>query len=90
MILLLEIPGVKKEDISLSVSGSRLVVRGDLRPSLINGVTVQNERFYGEYQREIDLPEHAEGKNMMPRFENGLLVISYPRSFKREENIIIR
>ncbi|WP_164525624.1 Hsp20/alpha crystallin family protein [Siminovitchia acidinfaciens] len=90
VILLMEIPGAKKEDISLTVSGSRLVVRGDLQPPLINGVTVQNERLYGEFQREIDLPEPAESKNMMARFENGLLVISYPRSFIREENIIIR
>lgn len=90
VILLLEIPGAKKEDISLTVSGSRLVVRGDLQPPLINGVTVQNERLYGEFQREIDLPEPAESKNMMARFENGLLVISYPRSLIREENIIIR
>lgn len=90
VILLLEIPGAKREDISLTVSGTRLIVRGNLKPLPINGVTVQNERLYGEFQREIDLPEPAESKNVMARFENGLLIISYPRSPEREENIIIR
>lgn len=90
VILLLEIPGAKKEDISLTVSGTKLLVRGNLQPPLIYGVTVQNERLYGEFQREIDLPEPAESKKVMARFENGLLIISYPRSPKREENIIIR
>lgn len=90
VILLLEIPGAKKEDITLTVSGTRLLVKGVLQPPLINGVTVQNERLYGEFQRMIELPEPAEGKNVMARFESGVLIISYPRSSIREENIIIR
>ncbi|WP_316572108.1 Hsp20/alpha crystallin family protein [Neobacillus sp. YIM B06451] len=90
VILLLEIPGAIREDIALSVSGSRLTIKGVLQAPMINGVTVQTERKYGEFQRIIDLPEPAESKDIHARFENGLLIITYPRRYVREETILIR
>ena len=90
VILLMEIPGARREDISLSVSGNKLTVRGVMHSPIVNGVTVQNERLYGEFNREIDLPEPAKIKHVIARFQYGLLIVSYPRTFAREENIIIQ
>lgn len=90
IILLLEIPGAIKEDISLSVSGTKLTLRGLLRPPMIQGVTIKNERKYGEFERNIDLPEPVDSKDIFARFENGLLIISYKRRYTREEPIMIR
>lgn len=90
VILLLEIPGAIREDIGLLVSGSRLTIKGILQAPMINGVTVQTERKYGEFQRVIDLPEPAESKDIHARFENGLLIITYPRRYTREETVMIR
>lgn len=90
VILLVEIPGAIREDMVLSVSGNKLTIRGILHPPMINGTTVLNERKYGEFLRTIDLPEPAESKGMHARFENGLLIITYPRRYVREETIMIR
>lgn len=90
VVLLLEIPGAMREDILLSVSGNKLTVKGVLRAPMIKGASVLNERKYGEFQRSIDLPEPADSKNVLARFENGLLIISYARKYIREENIMIR
>ncbi|MEH7309250.1 Hsp20/alpha crystallin family protein [Neobacillus drentensis] len=90
IILLLEIPGAVKEDISISVSGTKLSVRGQLRPPLIQGVTIKNERKYGEFERNIDLPEPVDSKDIFARFENGLLIISYRRRYTKEEPVMIR
>lgn len=90
VILLVEIPGGLREDMALSVSGNKLTIRGILHPPMINGATVLNERKYGEFQRTIDLPEPAESKGMHARFENGLLIITYPRRYVREESVMIR
>ncbi|CEG29355.1 Hsp20/alpha crystallin family protein [Bacillus sp. B-jedd] len=90
VILLVEIPGAIREDMGLSVSGNKLTIRGILHAPMINGTTVLNERKYGEFQRTIDLPEPAESKGMHARFENGLLIITYPRRYVREETIMIR
>jgi HSP20 family protein len=90
VILLMEIPGAVKEDIVLSVSGTKLSVKGVLQPPMINGASVLNERKYGEFQRNIDLPEPVDSHDMYARFQNGLLTISYPRKYTREEHVMIR
>ncbi|MBM7714627.1 HSP20 family protein [Bacillus thermophilus] len=90
VVVLMEIPGALKEDIALSVSGSKLSVKGVLQPPMINGASVLNERKYGEFQRNIDLPEPVDSKDIYARFKNGLLTISYARKYTREENIMIR
>ncbi|WP_045522209.1 Hsp20/alpha crystallin family protein [Neobacillus niacini] len=90
IILILEVPGAIKEDISLSFSGTKLTVRGLLRPPMIQGVTIKSERKYGEFERNINLPEPVDSKDIFARFENGLLIISYKRRYTREETIMIR
>jgi HSP20 family protein len=90
VILLMELPGALKDDIALSVSGTKLLVKGVLQPPMINGATVRTERKYGEFQRIIDLPEPTESRAIHARFENGLLIITYGRKFIREEPIMIR
>ncbi|OCA87992.1 hypothetical protein A8F94_09190 [Bacillus sp. FJAT-27225] len=90
VILLMEIPGAMKEDIALSVSGTKLLVKGILQQPMINGMAVRNERKYGEFQRTIELPEPTESRAIHARFENGLLIITYARKFTREEPIMIR
>ena len=90
VILLLELPGARKEDVSLSVSGIKLSIKGNLTLPNINGVTVHSERKYGEFQRVIELPEPTDSKDIHARFENGLLVITYSRKYSQEERIIIK
>ncbi|WP_340084635.1 Hsp20/alpha crystallin family protein [Siminovitchia sp. FSL H7-0308] len=70
VVVLMEIPGALKEDIALSVSGSKLSVKGVLQPPMINGASVLNERKYGEFQRNIDLPEPVDSKDIYARFKN--------------------
>lgn len=90
VVLLMEIPGALKEDIVLSVSGTKLSVKGVLQPPMINGASLLNERKYGEFQRNIDLPEPVDSKDIFARYKSGLLTISYPRKYTREEHIMIR
>lgn len=90
VILLLELPGARKEDVSLSVSGIKLFIKGNVALPNINGVTVRSERRYGEFQRVIELPEPADSKDIHARFENGLLVVTYSRKYSQEERINIK
>ena len=90
VILLLEIPGVLKEDVLLSVSGNKLTVRGVIQSPILNGQSVQTERRYGEFQRVIELPEPTDSQHIQARFDNGLLAITYGRIYRQEENIFIQ
>ena len=90
VILLLEIPGALKEDVFLSVSGNKLTVRGIIKSPILNGEAVLTERKYGEFQRIIELPEPTDSNHIQARFDNGLLAITYGRTYRQEESIFIQ
>jgi HSP20 family protein len=89
VIVLIEIPGIRKEDLSLSITGTKLIIKGINRLQLMDYTTYHAERTYGEFQREILLPEPMESKNMRAKVDNGLLILSYLRKYKTEEPILI-
>lgn len=90
VIILLEIPGALKEDVFLSVSGNKLTVRGVIQSPILNGQSLLNERRYGEFQRVIELPESTDSQHIQARFDNGLLAITYGRTYRQEESIYIQ
>ena len=40
---------------------------------------VKKERYYGEFEREIELPEPTDAKSIQVHFQDGLMQVSYPR-----------
>jgi len=88
VIIIIDLPGYSKEDIELSLSNTRLKVKGN-KQSIYNGETVQQERYLGEFERTIQLPEPTYPNNLQAKFMNGQLLISYKRHFTNEENVPI-
>jgi HSP20 family protein len=61
----LEVPGMKKEDVSLLVRDGQLTISGERRPTLPGNENEQQpaqflvrELKYGKFQREVSLPPH--------------------------------
>ncbi|WP_100330665.1 Hsp20/alpha crystallin family protein [Bacillus xiapuensis] len=88
IVLIIELPGLTKEDVQLSVTGNTLTIQGQVK-QMLNGEFLLNERYYGEFKRTIQLPEPVESKNVSAKFYHGLLILSYYRSYAREEPIFI-
>lgn len=88
VILILDIAGYLKEEIQLSVSGTRLLIKG-FNNRVIPGELVQQERFHGAFERVIPLPEPAYPNETKAKFNNGLLIVSYKRQFLNEEHVPI-
>ncbi|WP_026695166.1 Hsp20/alpha crystallin family protein [Peribacillus kribbensis] len=88
IILLADLAGYNKEDLDISVSGSRLLISGTRSP-LVNGTAVIQERFTGDFKRTIQLPEPTDSSQIRAKFRNGLLMIAYPRQHTYEERINI-
>ena len=42
------------------------------------------ERYYGEYQRTISLPDNIDGEKVSAKYKNGVLDISIPKKEKSE------
>ena len=70
-----ELPGVKTEDVDVSVEDNSLTVRGEKRyESEETGRTYFfSEREYGAFQRTFRLPPDADGEKIDAEFSDGIL-----------------
>jgi HSP20 family protein len=73
-----EVPGVEERDLDVSVDNNVLVIRGEKRQERdrSEGSYHRSERFYGHFQRMLDLPEDADPEAITARFRNGVLSIT--------------
>jgi len=83
--IIMELAGVRREDIELYTEGNQLVVtgwRGDPGPR--EKVRIhQMEIEEGQFRRRILLPEHVDAEKITARFREGLLRIQVPKQGSR-------
>lgn len=89
VIITIELPGVMKENVQLGLQENILTVKGKVLPIHPNGKTNFSERFYGEFQRQITLPDAVSPTELNAKFWNGLLIVKYPRTAVKGEIIPI-
>lgn len=77
-----ELPGVKPDDIDISVEGDTLTLTGSRQPDeLKEGETYhRRERRYGRFTRTFQLPFQVEVDQVEAIFDKGVLHISLPRA----------
>jgi HSP20 family protein len=79
-----ELPGLKKEDVLVSVENNVLTIRGERK--FAEEVKRENfhrvERSYGEFLRSFTLPAYVDANKTLAEFKDGLLTVTLP---KREE-----
>ncbi len=77
VILEVELPGVKREDITVLLSSSHVEIKGvkkDILPK--TGINYfRLEREYGQFSRFIFLPSSVDPEKAEAAFENGILTI---------------
>jgi len=78
----LEIPGVQKEDVKVSVTNNVLTVRGEKK--MEKEVKEENyhriERAYGSFVRSLELPTVVAADKVKATYENGVLTVVLPKS----------
>jgi HSP20 family protein len=76
-----EMPGVRVEDIDISVHGDMLTISGErsLEETPENAQFHRNERGFGKFSRTIQLPMAVEANKVEASFHNGVLNITLPR-----------
>ena len=80
----LELPGVRRTDLSLSVVGQALVLEGEKRESIEGRVAFEcAERAYGRFRRVIELPGAADTGRIEARLVGGVLEVRLPRIRER-------
>lgn len=84
LILRLEVPGLERDDVKLSIERNTITVRGEKRQETTteNENFYRSERSYGSFERSFALPAHVDTDSVKASMENGVLTIRLPR---REE-----
>lgn len=78
--LILDVPGVAREALSVRLDGTRLTIRGD-RTIDRGGARVRvGERETGPFVREFLVPFAVRADAIAARLENGVLTVVLPRS----------
>jgi HSP20 family protein len=83
-IIEVDLPGVKKEDIEISVEDGILTIRGERK--LEKKEEAENytriESFFGRFERAFKLPADADSENIEAKYEDGVLKIFIPKKQK--------
>ena len=75
----LEVPGIKRDDLDIEVSGRRLSVRGERKEKERVGVLRRRERAVGRFRYELTLPSGIEEDEVEARLDDGVLTIRLPK-----------
>lgn len=73
-----DLPGVKKEDISITTHDNMLTIKGkkEIERDEKNKNYHRIERFSGEYERNFRLPQSANTEDISAKYKDGELVIT--------------
>jgi HSP20 family protein len=80
LVVRADLPGMKREDVSVDITENELTISGERRQEQENntGGYYQSERSYGSFYRVIPLPEGAMADQANATFRNGVLEIRMP------------
>lgn len=80
-VITAEIPGVKKDDISVEVQDGAISIRGEKRSKRDESTDTARrlERVYGAFSRTFSLPSDAQVDKVDASFENGVLTLTVAR-----------
>ncbi len=78
-----ELPGVRKEDISVAIDGNRVQLSAECKREKAaedaSERSLCGERFYGKLRRSIQLPEEIDDGAAQAKYADGVLELSLPK-----------
>ena len=77
-----ELPGVKKEDINVSIDGSHIAISAEVKKEHEekNGDRVlRSERYYGKFSRSFQLAQDVDESKAEAKYSDGVLQLVLPK-----------
>jgi HSP20 family protein len=81
-VVLAEMPGVKKEEISVTIDGNEVTVSAEVKQEkdIKNGETVlRSERYYGKIRRVLTLENEVDEAAAQAKYLDGVLELRLPK-----------
>ena len=80
--VLAEMPGVKKEEITITINGNEVAVSAEVKHEKVvkNGDTVLcAERYYGTIKRQFSLGQEVDEASAKAKYTDGVLELTLPK-----------
>ena len=77
-----EMPGVAKEDIHVTIDGSVVTLRAEVKQmdaQAADEKLLRSERYYGSVARSFQLPVDVDQGAAKAKYDNGVLVLTLPK-----------
>lgn len=81
VIALVELPGMRKEDIEISLHDGMLTISGERKTETQEGGKAErSERYVGKFRRSITLPTRVDANKVNATYKDGILTITLPKA----------
>ena len=82
VIAVVELPGMRKEDIEISLHNGTLTISGERkREKSSNGEKAERtERYVGTFRRSIALPTRVDASKVSATYRDGILTVTLPKA----------
>jgi HSP20 family protein len=80
VVIRAELPGVKPEDINVTVEARRLTISGERKPETGGNGYHRRERLFGKFSRSIQLPDDLDIERAEAKFNQGVMTLRIPRA----------
>jgi HSP20 family protein len=75
-----ELPGLKKEEIEISLNGETLTISGERKHEVNADKGFRTERYFGKFQRSLTLPVSVNSEKVNATYKDGILKVVLPKA----------
>jgi HSP20 family protein len=81
VIARVELPGMRKEDIEISLHDGMLTINGERKSETSEGEKAERtERYVGKFRRSIALPTQVDANKVSANYRDGILTVTLPKA----------
>jgi HSP20 family protein len=83
-----EVPGVKREDVNIEVSGNELTISGEIKVREREGIIRRRTRQVGQFEFRVLLPNEVNAEGIDAKLNDGVLTVRIPKAERAERRRI--
>jgi HSP20 family protein len=81
VIARVELPGMRKEDIEISLHDGMLTISGERKAESAEGDKAERtERYVGKFRRSVSLPTQVDAGKVTANYRDGILTVTLPKA----------
>jgi HSP20 family protein len=84
-----EVPGVKREDVNIEVTGNELTISGEIKVREREGIIRRRTRRVGEFEFRVVLPNEVNPEGVDAKLNDGVLTVRIPKAERAQRRRIV-